>query len=110
MYEWIALRRVGDGGVAKVGDRWLESDHQVPDYVADALTGLLAGGLVMLVDPEPDPNLGAVARAALTNVGADRYEGLCQQVLLLPGAQFIDPCRRFVDEDPDPVGGTALTG
>ncbi|MGH3773040.1 MAG: hypothetical protein ACRDRW_16875 [Pseudonocardiaceae bacterium] len=108
MSEWVALRRVGGGGVTKVGDHWLESGDQVPDYVAGALAGLLAGGLVMLVDPDPDPDPGAVARVALTNTGADRYEWLCQQVLLLPGAQFIDLYRRFVDEDPDPVGGTAL--
>ncbi|MEO7195966.1 MAG: hypothetical protein ABIZ05_14320 [Pseudonocardiaceae bacterium] len=104
VYEWVALRRVRCGGVTRVGDRWLDSGHQMPDYVAGALAGLLVGGLVMLVDPD----LGAVARVALTNAGADRYEGLCQQVLLLPGAQFIDLCRRFVDEEPDPVGGTAL--
>ncbi|MEO7196036.1 MAG: hypothetical protein ABIZ05_14700 [Pseudonocardiaceae bacterium] len=42
--------------------------------------------------------------------GDDRYEWLCQQVLLLPGGQFIDLCRRFVDENLDPViRGTALS-
>ncbi|MBV8541429.1 MAG: hypothetical protein JO268_12935 [Pseudonocardiales bacterium] len=100
VYEWIALRRVGGGGVAKVGDRWLQNGHRVPGYVAGALAGLLAGGLVMPVDPEPS----AVARVALTDAGTDRYEQLCQQALRMPGAQFIDLCRRFVDEVPDPVG------
>ncbi|MGH3853893.1 MAG: hypothetical protein ACRDR6_10450 [Pseudonocardiaceae bacterium] len=108
VYVWVALRRVSGGGVTRAGERWLESGHQMPDYVAGALAGLLAGGLVMLLDPDPDHDPGAVARVALTNAGADRYEGLCQQVLLLPGGQFIDLCRRFVDEESDPVGGTAL--
>ncbi|MGH3772781.1 MAG: hypothetical protein ACRDRW_15555 [Pseudonocardiaceae bacterium] len=104
VYEWVALRRVSGGEVVKVGDRWLESGHRVPGYLTDTLVGLLAGGLVMLADPGAE----AMAWVVLTNTGADRYEWLCQQVLLLPGAQFIDLCRRFVDEDLDPVGGAAL--
>jgi hypothetical protein len=39
-YDWIALRQVSDGGVAKVGDWWMERGHQVPGYVADALAEL----------------------------------------------------------------------
>ncbi|MGH3833848.1 MAG: hypothetical protein ACRDRS_25985 [Pseudonocardiaceae bacterium] len=101
VYEWVTLRRISGGEVTKVGDRWLESGHQVPGHVADALTGLLADELVMLLDPNP------AARVTLTNTGTDRYERLCQQALRMPGAQFIDLCRQFVDEDPNSVGGTA---
>jgi hypothetical protein len=89
-----------------VGYRWLESGHQIPGYVAGALAGLLASRLVMLVDP--DPTAEAVVRVVLTNAGADRYERLCQMALQMPAAQFIALCRRFVDDDPDPVSGTAL--
>lgn len=106
MYEWVALRRVSCGGVAKVGRRWLESGHQVPGFVAVALARLLAGGLVMLVDPDPRAEVMAW-RAVLTNAGNDRYDHLRQSALRMPSAQFIALCRRFVDGDCDPVGGTA---
>jgi hypothetical protein len=105
VYEWIALRRVSNGGVTKVDHRWLESDHRVPGYVVGALARLLAGGLVTLVDPDPSVS---TARVALTSAGFARYEQLCQRALRLPAAQFIALCRRFVDGDPDPVRGTAL--
>lgn len=88
VYEWIALRRVSIGGVAKVDRRWLESGHQVPGYVTNALARLLAGGLVMLVDP--DPSAEGMARAALTNAGTDHYERLCQRALRMPAAQFLN--------------------
>jgi hypothetical protein len=49
-----------------------------------------------------------MGRAALTHAGIDRYEQLCQRALQLPGAQFIALCRRFIDNDPDPIGSTPL--
>ena len=39
--------------------------------------------------------------------GVAGYKRLCQQALRMPAAQFIDLCRRFVDDDPDPVRSTA---
>jgi hypothetical protein len=105
VYEWVALRRVSGGGVVKVDHRWLESGHQIPGYVVGALAGLLARGLVMLVDP--DPPRGVAVRAVLTNAGVDRYERLCQRALQMPAAQLLALCRRFVDDDSDPVSGTA---
>jgi hypothetical protein len=48
LYDWIALRWVSGGGVAKLGDCWLDSGRRVPNYVAHALTELLVGGLVAL--------------------------------------------------------------
>jgi hypothetical protein len=108
VYEWIALRRVSIGGVTKVGHRWLESGHQVPGYVSNALAGLLTGGLVMLLEPDPSAADRGMARVALTSTGAAHYERLCQQALRMPAAQFLALCRRFVDEDPDPVRDTAL--
>jgi len=104
VYEWVALRRVSGGGVTKVGHRWLESDHQIPGYLTDALAKLLTSGLVKLVNPEP--SAGGVARAVLTNTGAERYEQLCQSALQMPAAQLLTLCQRFVDDDPDPSGST----
>jgi hypothetical protein len=100
VYEWIALRRVSGGGVTKVDCRWLESGHRLPGYVTTALAGLLAGGLVILLNP--DPATGA-ARAALTNTGTDRYDRLRQKALQMPGAEFIALCRRFRVGDPNPM-------
>lgn len=72
LYEWIALRRVSGNGVARLGDCWLESGHRVPGYVTDALTELLAGGLVVLADQDPY----GLRRAAITESGTARYEWL----------------------------------
>lgn len=73
LYGWIALRRVSGGGVAQAGDCWLDGGHRVPGYVADALTEFLAGGLVALAGQDPY----GMRRAALTDTGTARYEGLC---------------------------------
>lgn len=75
LYDWMALRRVSGGDVARVGGGWLDGGHRVPGYVAHALTELLAGGLVVLVDRDPY----GMRRGALTDSGAARYEWLCQQ-------------------------------
>jgi hypothetical protein len=53
LYHWLALRRVSAGGVTKLGDRWRDHSHRVPDYVTDALTALRQDGLVTLTDPHP---------------------------------------------------------
>jgi hypothetical protein len=104
--EWVALRRVRGGGVAQVNSRWVESGHRLSGHLAVALGGLLASRLIRLIDP--DPTTGVMGRAALTHAGIDRYEQLCQRALQLPGAQFIALCRRFIDNDPDPIGSTPL--
>ncbi len=107
LYDWIGLRRVSGGGVAKLGDRWLESGHCVPGYVTESLAVLCGDGLVTLADPEP----WGMARAALTDVGTARYQQLCQQrqtVLRVPVPRFGATCRRLGANDPDPAAGTAL--
>lgn len=75
LHDWMVLRRVTGGGVTQAGGCWLESGHRVPGYIADALTGLLAGGLVTLADQDPY----GLQRSALTDSGAARYECLCQR-------------------------------
>ncbi len=83
LYHWLALRRVSAGGVTKLGDRWRDHGHRVPDYVTDALTALRQDGLVTLTDPHP----GGMARAALTDVGTARFEQLRQLTLGISAAQ-----------------------
>lgn len=107
LYDWIALRRVSEGGVAQVGDRWLENGHRVPGYVTDALTELLAGGLVALADQDPY----SLQRATLTDTGTARYDWLCRLQLVapqVPAPRFGSACQRAGVNDADPPGGTAL--
>jgi hypothetical protein len=73
LYEWIALRRVGSGGIATTADRWFDGGRRVPGYVAGTLADLCRAGLVMVIDPS------GIARAALTDAGITRYDVLCQQ-------------------------------
>ncbi|MBV9011961.1 MAG: hypothetical protein JO272_07915 [Pseudonocardiales bacterium] len=100
--EWVALRRVSHGGVTQAGGRWVENGHRLPGHLAVALGGLLARRLIRLVNP--DPTTGNICRTVLTYDGVDRYEQLSQRALQLPAAQFIALCRRFIDNDPDPIG------
>lgn len=104
VFEWIALRRVSRGGVTKVGHRWLASGRPVPVCVADALTRLLASGLVIQLTP----SAGDVSRAILTSIGHDRYEQLLHRALQMPAAQFLALCQRFIDGDPNPARDTPL--
>lgn len=106
LYDWIALRRVSDGGVAQVGGCWLDGGHRVPGYVADALTELLTGGLAALADQDPY----GLRRGALTDSGAARYQLLCQQrqsALQVPASRFGAAGKR-PEDDPKPPGGTAF--
>lgn len=84
LYDWIGLRRVNGGRMVKLGDRWLQSGHPVPDYVAEALTALHTRGFVTLAGP--DPTKGATAQAMLTHHGTVRYQQLCRQRLSQDGA------------------------
>lgn len=78
LYDWIALRRVNDGGIARVGSRWFDSGLRVPGYVTDTLTALCTDGLVALAEGD-EWDVWATRRATLTEAGTDRYQRLCQQ-------------------------------
>jgi hypothetical protein len=75
LYDWIALRRVNDGGVAKMGDRWFDGGRPVPGYVADALTALRDKRLLVLAEVD----VWCMQRAALTDAGTVRYKRLCEK-------------------------------
>lgn len=72
LYDWMALRRVRGGGIAKMSGRWLEHGYRIPDYVADALTALCDAGVVALAEVDE----WGLRRAALTGTGTDRYHQL----------------------------------
>lgn len=78
LYDWIALRRVNDGGIARAGDRWFDSGLRVPGYVTEALTALCGNGLVTLAEGD-EWDVWAMRRATLTDAGTVRYQWLCQQ-------------------------------
>lgn len=48
----LALRRAHDGGVAKVGDRYVDSGSPTPSYLAGAFDELINAGLLALADED----------------------------------------------------------
>lgn len=85
LYDWMALRRVSGGGIAKMDDHWLEHGHRIPGYIADALTALCDTGVVALAEVD----VWAMRRAVLTDTGIIRYKQLNrqQQISRCPAAE-----------------------
>ncbi len=73
LYDWIALRRVSEGGIARMGDHWFDGGFRVPCYVTDALTVLYDNDLVTLIDVDG----WCLQRAELTEAGKARYAQVC---------------------------------
>ena len=59
LYDWIALRRVDDGGMARLGEWWLDWGRRMPGYVTDALAELCQREPVALRDPDPVAGSGS---------------------------------------------------
>ncbi|MCA1673284.1 MAG: hypothetical protein LC799_14160, partial [Actinobacteria bacterium] len=74
--EWIALRRVRRGGVAKVADCYLDHGRPMPSYLAGPLDDLTRAGLLALSDA--DPATGGLRRIAVTDTGHAQYGALCR--------------------------------
>jgi hypothetical protein len=74
LYDWMALRRVSAGGIARMGDHWFDHGPQIPSDVADALAILCDSSAVALAE------LGGsgLQRAALTDTGSARFQQLCR--------------------------------
>jgi hypothetical protein len=75
LYEWMALRRVSAGGIARMGDHWFDHGRQIPGYVADTLAMLCDGSAVALAELDGSD----LQRAALTDTGSARFQQLCRQ-------------------------------
>lgn len=69
LVEWLALRRVCGGGVARVGARWCDLGRLVPDYLDDPLDDLHRTGLVVLAEVDE----WGLRRAAVTPAGRARF-------------------------------------
>lgn len=80
LLDWIALRRVSDGGVTNLDGCWLDGGRRVPGYVTETLGELLAAGLIVLADQQS----GGMRRSTLTDCGAARYQRLAQQRQAVP--------------------------
>jgi hypothetical protein len=86
LYDWMALRRVSSGGIARMGDHWLEHGRRIPGYIADALAVLCDNDVVSLAELD----VWSMQRAALTDTGTVRYQQLNrlqQTVRQLPAAE-----------------------
>jgi hypothetical protein len=75
LYDWMALRRVSAGGIAKVNDHWLERGRRIPGYIAEALTALCDTGVVTLAEVD----VWGMRRTVLTDTGTVRYDQLNRQ-------------------------------
>lgn len=86
--SWLALRRVRRGGVARLGDRYLEDGQPLGVLLAEHLAELLDQGLVEVADPSPADGL---ARVGVTEAGQAYYRRLCrrqQAPLPVPPPEF----------------------
>ncbi len=97
LYEWIALRRVHDGGVAKVAGVYLHHGRPVPSHLTEVFDRLTWNGLLVVADGDP---IWELRRLSLTDTGQVRYVALAQQrqraPLEAPAPEFGTP--------PDPRG------
>ncbi|MGH3914666.1 MAG: hypothetical protein ACRDTC_14860, partial [Pseudonocardiaceae bacterium] len=76
LYEWLALRRVHDGGVAKVAGVYLERGRPTPEHLTDAFDRLVWTGLVTVAEGDV---LWDLRRLNLTDTGQARYTTLNHQ-------------------------------
>lgn len=76
LYEWIALRDVGEGGVAKSAGVYLDHGCPVPSHLTEVLDRLTWAGLVTVAEGDP---IWSMRRLSLTDAGQARYAALCEQ-------------------------------
>jgi hypothetical protein len=86
--SWLALRRVRRGGVAKLGECYLDGGQPLGILLAELLALLLEEGLLDVAEPGPADGL---ARVSLTEAGQAHYRSLCQRQrapLPVPSPEF----------------------
>jgi len=74
LLEWLVLRRVADGGVARVGAGYLDGGRPLPGFLPARIAELLEAGALTLA--EPDPVAEATRRVRLTPAGQARHAEL----------------------------------
>lgn len=73
LLDWIALRRVHEGGVARHGSEHLDWGRKVPCYLPEVFDRLAEAELTELLDPDYSAGL---RRVVCTPQGLDRYQEL----------------------------------
>ncbi|MGH3928390.1 MAG: hypothetical protein ACRDTF_00255 [Pseudonocardiaceae bacterium] len=73
LLDWIALRRVYQGGVAMLGSHYLDHGQRVPCYLPEACRRLADAELIELLDPDYP---GGLRRVVITSHGRARYQEL----------------------------------
>lgn len=70
--EWLALRRVHEGGVTRLGDRFFNEGRPVADYLAAAFDELIRCELLALGRATPSGQ----QQVCVTHAGQARYAEL----------------------------------
>ena len=71
--EWMALRRVHDGGVAKSAGVYFDHGRPTAEHLAGVFDRLVWTGLVSIADGDP---IWELRRLSLTDAGSARYATL----------------------------------
>ena len=73
LLDWIALKRVRQGGVAVLGSHYLDHGRRVPCFLPEAFRRLADAGLTELLDSSLP---GGLHRVVITLGGQSRYQEL----------------------------------
>jgi len=73
LLDWIALRRVCQGGVAMLGSHYLDHGQRVPCFLPEAFRRLADAKLTGLLNPD---HPGGLRRVVITLTGRARYQEL----------------------------------
>jgi hypothetical protein len=98
----LVLRLACDGGVAKVGDRYLDGGFPTPGCLAGVFDGLINAGLLVLGDEDPS----GIRQVRITEAGHARYAHLRDT---RPRAGLWVPEPRFPSTGPTAVGRRSST-
>jgi len=74
LYEWLALRRVHDGGMAKSAGNYYDEGRPTPDYLTLMFDYLIRTQLISVAGGDP---VWGLRRMSLTDLGKTRYAELC---------------------------------
>lgn len=73
VFDWIALRRVCNGNVAKIGDStYLDSGTRMPCFVPETIDRLVETGLIALIEKDEWVRVKATDRGMARFVELDR--------------------------------------
>lgn len=93
LYEWLALRRVAGGGIAKSAGVYFDHGRPVPEHMIELFDRLTWSGLLVVADGDP---VWELRRLSLTDAGQAQYVALGREwhrhtELEVPGAEFGPP-------------------